>query len=93
MPDKVTELEYLTVEEVAKLLRVSAVTATRRFQNETGVLNLGLEGGNRRLRIPRHVLNRFIAERSQPLPRFEPKVSWRVPRRLAPHLPPLPSAS
>ncbi len=77
--EPVHEPDYLTVSEVAKILRVSPVTVANRFQNEPGVLNMS-NGKNRMLRIPRHVLDRFIAEHSQKRPRFEPRLSWRAPR-------------
>jgi hypothetical protein len=58
--------EYLTPAEVAKILKVSLNTAIRRFENVTGVIDLGNpekmhKRRYRTLRIPRSVLNRFIA--------------------------------
>jgi hypothetical protein len=59
--------ELLTPAEVAKILKVSLNTAIRRFENVPGVIDLGSaeETHKRRhriLRIPRSVLNRFLAE-------------------------------
>ena len=59
--------EYLTPAEVADILKVSLNTVIRRFENVPGVVDLGSEEKMHRrryrtLRIPRSVLNRFIAE-------------------------------
>ena len=59
--------EYLTPAEVAEILKVSLNTVIRRFENVAGVIDLGSEEKMhkrryRTLRIPRSVLNRFIAE-------------------------------
>jgi Helix-turn-helix domain len=59
--------EYLTPAEVAEILKVSLNTVIRRFENVPGVIDLGsTEKMHRRryrtLRIPRSVLNRFVAE-------------------------------
>jgi hypothetical protein len=59
--------EYLTPAEVAEILKVSLNTVIRRFENIAGVIDLGAEEKMhkrryRMLRIPRSVLNRFIAE-------------------------------
>jgi hypothetical protein len=63
-----TEPEYLTAEEVAKILRVGLDTVYRRFGGYPGVIDLGGEKRvygrpHRILRIPRSALNRFIAEK------------------------------
>ena len=51
------------VKEVAEILGVSGITVIRRFQNEHGVIVF--EGKQRkRLRIPRHVLERVITRMS-----------------------------
>jgi hypothetical protein len=60
--------EYLTVERVATILQVSTDTVARQFGNADGVIDLGtpeklLKRRKRILRIPRHTLERFIAER------------------------------
>jgi len=57
------EVEFLTVEDVGKILRVSYMTVIRRFAKERGVVDVG-EGRKRLLRIPRYALDRFIAEHS-----------------------------
>ena len=61
-----SEIEYLTPDEVAEILKIHRNTVVRRFAQLPGVVNLGV--GERRhkrrysvLRIPRHVLERFIA--------------------------------
>jgi Helix-turn-helix domain len=59
--------EYLTPAEVAEILKVSLNTVIRRFENVPGVIDLGsTENMHKRryrtLRIPRSVLNRFVAE-------------------------------
>jgi hypothetical protein len=62
-----TTSEYLTPTEVAKILKISTDSVTRRFEHRTGVLNLGTEETRfrrryRTLRIPREVLEKFIIE-------------------------------
>jgi hypothetical protein len=57
-----------TVEEVAAQLRMSRDTVIRRFENEQGVFDVTSGGNNgkrryRQLRIPKNVLDRFIAQR------------------------------
>lgn len=59
------EQEWFTVVEVAKMLKVSRDTITRRFENEPGVIDLGVptrryKRRRRILRIPAAVLNRFL---------------------------------
>ena len=63
------EVDYLKVKDVAKELNISHDTAFRRFENRPGVLlEVSPETPNKRryrmLRIPRQVLNRYIAERT-----------------------------
>ena len=58
-----------TVEEVAAQLRMSRDTVVRRFENEPGVLvitgpNASGKRRYRQLRIPKAVLDRFIATRT-----------------------------
>jgi hypothetical protein len=58
------EQECFTVDEIAKLLKISADSVTPHFENESGVIDLGWPETrhNRRyrvLRIPAAVLNRF----------------------------------
>jgi hypothetical protein len=62
------EIEYLTVAEVAVILKVSTDTVIRRFGSESGVVDLGSperkhKRGYRVLRIPRHVLDRVLNHR------------------------------
>ena len=59
--------DYPTCEEAAKILRVSADTITRKFENRKGVLDLGTPETRRKrryrvLRIPREALQQFIVE-------------------------------
>jgi hypothetical protein len=59
---------FLTVTEVAQILRVSPDTVSRQFANQPGVVNLGRTESRRKrlyrqLRIPLSVLNRFLAAR------------------------------
>jgi hypothetical protein len=59
------EQEFFTVDEVAKMLKVSGDTVRRRFENEPGVIDLGVPTRRykrryRVLRIPAAVLNRFL---------------------------------
>jgi hypothetical protein len=59
------EIEFLTVAEVAAILRVSTDTVIRRFGSEAGVVDIGSTESNRKrryriLRIPRHVLSRVL---------------------------------
>ena len=60
--------EYLTVAEVAKILRVNKSTVLRKFSEMPGVIDIGTKETmhkrkHRMLRIPRSVLHRFLAER------------------------------
>ena len=60
-----TEQEFFTVEEVAKMLKVSPDTIRRHFEKEPGVIDLGSKERlhkrrYRVLRIPAAVLNRFL---------------------------------
>lgn len=62
------EQELFTVVEVAKMLKVSRDTTTRRFENEPGVINLGVptrryKRRHRILRIPAVVLHRFLQKK------------------------------
>jgi hypothetical protein len=57
--------ELLTVREVAKLLKISPDSVTRRFQALPGVIDLGSKETRFRraykvLRIPRPVLEKFL---------------------------------
>jgi DNA-binding LacI/PurR family transcriptional regulator len=59
------EQEFFTLDEIAKLLKVSRETVSRHFENEPGVIDLGSpECRHKRryrvLRIPATVLNRFL---------------------------------
>jgi hypothetical protein len=59
--------EYLTVNEVAAILRVSRDTIIRWFENRKGVLSIGNDETRFRrryktIRIPREVLEGFIVE-------------------------------
>jgi hypothetical protein len=58
------EREFFTVDEVAKMLKVSGDTVRRRFGKESGVIDLGVPRRYKRryrvLRIPAAVLNRFL---------------------------------
>jgi hypothetical protein len=60
--------QFFTVDEIAKLLKISRNTVIRRFENEPGVLDLGSpEPRHKRryrvLRIPATVLNRFLQKK------------------------------
>jgi len=62
------EDELLTVAEVAARLKISKDTATRLFEEESGVLDLGSPEAlhkrrYRTLRIPTSVLNRVLQKR------------------------------
>jgi hypothetical protein len=57
--------EYLTPQEVADILKVSHDTVVRKFQSQSGVIDLGsretrFKRRYRVLRIPRETLERFI---------------------------------
>jgi transcriptional regulator GlxA family with amidase domain len=59
------EQEFFTVAEVAKMLKVSRDTVSRRFESEPGVIDLGMPTRRykrryRILRIPADALNRFL---------------------------------
>jgi AcrR family transcriptional regulator len=59
------EQEFLTVDEVAKMLKVSGDTVRRHFGSESGVIDLGAPERRykrryRVLRIPAAALNRFL---------------------------------
>ena len=59
------EQEFFTVQEVAKILKVSPDTVSRHFEKEPGVIDLGAperlhKRRYRVLRIPAAVLNRFL---------------------------------
>jgi hypothetical protein len=60
-----SEQEFFTVDEVAKMLKLSRDAVSRRFENEPGVIDLGAperlhKRRYRVLRIPAAVLNRFL---------------------------------
>jgi hypothetical protein len=62
------EDELLTIAEVAARLKISTDTATRLFEDESGVLDLGSHEAlhkrrYRTLRIPTSVLNRMLQKR------------------------------
>jgi hypothetical protein len=64
------KLEFLTVAEVAEILRLSPDSVSRRFENRAGVLDLGRpeelhRRRYRQLRISRRALNEFISEVSE----------------------------
>jgi DNA-binding LacI/PurR family transcriptional regulator len=59
------EQEFFTIAEVAKMLKVSPDTISRRFEKEPGVIDLGAperryKRRDRVLRIPAAVLNGFL---------------------------------
>jgi hypothetical protein len=67
IPSSTGIAEYFTIEEVAAILKVSTDTASRRFGNERGVIDLGTpetrtKRRHRVLRVPRITLERVIAE-------------------------------
>lgn len=60
--------EFLTVREVAEILKVSPDTILRRFEGRPGVIDMGSPETThhrryRELRIPRSALERFIREK------------------------------
>jgi hypothetical protein len=62
------EQEFFTVDEIAKMLKISSDTIRRRFENEPGVIDLGAaERRHKRryrvLRIPASVLHRFLHQK------------------------------
>jgi hypothetical protein len=62
------EIEYLTVTQVAAILKVSTDSVLRKFGEQPGVIDLGTPETNRKrryrvLRIPRHVLDRVLHQR------------------------------
>lgn len=66
-PASATFDEYLTIDEVAAILKISSDTAIRRFGRERGVIDLGTpetrsKRRQRMLRIPRQTLERVIIE-------------------------------
>jgi hypothetical protein len=67
--DAAADTEYLTPQEIADLLKVSTDTVVRKFENRTGVLDLGNSESRftrryRVLRIPRTVFEAFVIETS-----------------------------
>ncbi len=68
--NQVEEKEYFTVHEVAKRWKVSAMTVTRTFQDQSGVLKLGSVGILHKkrayvtLRISAETLQRVEQDRS-----------------------------
>jgi hypothetical protein len=62
-----SDIEYLTTQEIADILKVSTETVTRKFQNRKGVIDLGSQESRftrryRILRIPLHVFEAYLAE-------------------------------
>jgi hypothetical protein len=60
--------EYLTPEQVASILAVSVDTVLRQFGDREGVVDLGVgerlhKRRKRMLRIPRRVLDTYLAEK------------------------------
>ena len=55
---------FLTVQEAAETLRVSANTIRRKFRDRPGVFVLG-DGRHETLRIPRELFEEWVAERSR----------------------------
>jgi len=60
--------EYLTPEQVAAILSVSTDMVHRHFGHMEGVIDLGRpetvhKGRKRKLRIPRHTLDRYIQQK------------------------------
>ncbi len=64
IPQHPARLEVLTVQEVAAELKCSEQTVANRFQDLPGVFDVG-SGKRQALRIPRHVLNAWIEDRSR----------------------------
>lgn len=63
------DTEYLTPQEIAKLLKVSTDTVVRKFENRKGVVDLGSSESRftrryRVLRIPRSVFEAYLRETS-----------------------------
>ncbi|MBN9615251.1 MAG: hypothetical protein BGO25_18180 [Acidobacteriales bacterium 59-55] len=63
------DVEYLTPQEIAELLKVSTNTVTRKFERRNGVLDLGSSESRftrryRVLRIPRTVFEAYVIEAS-----------------------------
>lgn len=61
------EPQFLTPQQVAKILQISPKSVIRKFGNRSDVIDLGQaetlhKRGYRVLRIPRSALNRFMAE-------------------------------
>lgn len=61
------QTEFLTVQEVAAILKISTDSVIRKFQDRKGVLDLGapetrFKRWYRVLRIPRETLDKFIVE-------------------------------
>jgi hypothetical protein len=59
--------EFLTPQEVSKILKISVDTVVRRFGDLPGTVNLGTEGDIKKrryrlLRIPRSVFEKFLIE-------------------------------
>jgi hypothetical protein len=60
-------VQYLSVEQVSLILGCSTNTVARQFESIEGVIDIGTPGSphkrrQRRLRIPRQALERYIAE-------------------------------
>jgi hypothetical protein len=63
------DVEYLTPQEIAELLKVSTDTVVRKFEHRRGVLDLGSSESRftrryRVLRIPRTVFEAYVIETS-----------------------------
>jgi hypothetical protein len=63
------DVEYLTPQEIAELLKVSVDTVVRKFEQRKGVLDLGSRESRftrryRVLRIPRTVFEAYVIETS-----------------------------
>lgn len=63
------DIEYLTPQQISKLLKVSTNTVVRKFERRNGVLDLGSSESRftrryRVLRIPRTVFEAYVIEAS-----------------------------
>jgi hypothetical protein len=65
-PTPETDQEYYTTKEVARKLRKSLSTASRRFRDLPGVVDLGQEGGNSELLIPKSVFDKYVKDHTNP---------------------------
>jgi len=67
-PNTSVQSEYLTPEQIATMLAVSVDTVLRQFADREGVIDLGVpermhKRRKRMIRIPRHVLDQYLAEK------------------------------